>query len=116
LEDSFKDFARKYAPEDLPEDEEVRTIKLKIWEMRVKRYLDQEEILQENVNKLHGLMIGQCMPALHSTIKADNEYEEKSKKFDALWLMQKFKVIVAGIDLIANPALTLHEQVITFLQ
>ena len=40
-----------------------------MWEMRVKRYMDQEDILIDNINKLYVIVIGQCTPALILTIK-----------------------------------------------
>ena len=30
------------------------------WEMRVNKYMDREEVLTENANKLYGIVIGQC--------------------------------------------------------
>ena len=53
--------------------------------------MDREEILIENKNKLYGIVIVQCTPALRQTIKGDAEYEKKSSDFDTLWLIQKNK-------------------------
>ena len=64
--------------------------------------------------KIYGLVIGQCTPALRSTLKGDDEYNNKSESFDALWLMKKLQTVTAGMDLKANLALTLHEQLIIF--
>ena len=55
-----------------------------MWEIRVKKYMDREEVLTENANKLYGIVIGQCTPPLRSTIKHDAEYGIKSSKFDTL--------------------------------
>jgi len=54
------------------------------------------------------------MPALKSTLKGDNEYNDKSMMVDALWLLKKLRQIMAGVYVKANPALTLHEQVVIF--
>jgi len=80
----------------------------------VKKYLDHEETLSENMHHLYGIIIRQCTPSLQSTIKADNDYDVKSKNFDSLWLLKIIKKIMAGIDTKANLVLTLHEQLLVF--
>ena len=91
MNDPVTNFECKHMPDDLTEKEEESKIKMKMWKMRVKRYMDREEILIDNTNKLHGIVIGQCTPPLRSTIKGDAEYEKKSSDFDTLWLLQKNK-------------------------
>ena len=53
---------------------------------------------------------------MHATpgvkIKHDSEYRIKSSDFDTLWLLKKIKKTTAGVDMKANPALTLHEQML----
>ena len=51
-------------------------IKMKMWDMRVKRYMDWEEILIDNTNKFYGIGIGQCTPPLILTTKGDAEYNK----------------------------------------
>ena len=82
--------------------------------MRVNQYIDREEVLTENANKLCGIVIVQCTPPLRSKIKGDAEYREKSFNFDTLWLFKKIKKTTGGVDTKANPALTLHEQMLIF--
>ena len=42
LNDPVANFDTKHMPGDLTEKEKESKIKMKIWEMRVKRYMDQE--------------------------------------------------------------------------
>ena len=42
LNDPVTNFYTKHMPDDLTEKEEESKIKMKIWEMRVKQYMDQE--------------------------------------------------------------------------
>ena len=74
--------------------------------------MDKEEVLTENLNKLCGIVIGQCTPPLRSIIKHDAEYGIKSSDFDTLWLIKNIKKTTAGVDMKVNPALTLHEQML----
>jgi len=114
LKDPKTDFETKDAPTDLTFLEQASSTKQKIWELKVKHFLNREEELLENIIKIYGLAIGQCMPALKITLKDDNEYNNKSMLFDALWLPKQLRQITAGVDVKANPALTLHKQVVIF--
>ena len=64
---------------------------------------------------MYGIVIGKCTPPLRSTIKHDAEYGIKSSDFDTLWLLRNIKKTTAGVDMKANPAITLHEQMLIFM-
>ena len=83
--------------------------------MSYKQFIICEEILQENITKIYGLIIGQCMPALRSALKANKNFKSKSEIFEALWLLKSIKTVSSGVDIKENPALTLHKQLLTFL-
>ena len=73
INDPFPNFETKHMPKELTKTEEESKIKMKMWEMRVKKYIDREEVLAENTKNLYGIVIGQCTPPLSSTIKGDAE-------------------------------------------
>jgi len=83
--------------------------------MRYEQFITRKEILQENITKIYGFIIGQCLPALRSALKADKNFKSKSEIFKALWLLKRIKTVLSGVDIKAGPALTLHEQLLTFL-
>jgi len=83
--------------------------------MRYKQFIIHEKILQENIIKIYGLIIGQCTLALRSALKADKNFNSKTETFEALWLLKSIKTVLLGMYIKANPALTLHEQLLTFL-
>ena len=58
LKDPFPNFETKHMPQDLTTTKEGSKMKMKMWEMRVKKYMDREEVLTENANKLYGIFIG----------------------------------------------------------
>jgi len=76
---------------DLTAEKEAKPAKIKMREMRLKRYLDREETLSENMHRLYGIIIRQCTPSLCLTIKAEKKYDEKSKKNDSIWLLETKK-------------------------
>ena len=63
----------------------------------------------DNTNKLYGIFIRQCTPALRLKIKGDAEYENKLSDLDTLLLFQKIKKTTEGVDMKENTDLTLHE-------
>ena len=71
LKDPFPNFETKHMPKDLTTTEEVSkmNMKMKMWEMRVKKYMDREEVLTENANKLYGIFIGK----MHATPEVNNQ-------------------------------------------
>ena len=58
------------------------------------------------MEKLYGLLWGQCSSVLQATVKRINEYEDKSDDVDPIWLLIEIKKAIFGIDLKANPKLT----------
>jgi len=53
--------------------------------------------------------------ALRATLKGDKDRQKDSCEFNALWLFKKIKTISASLNTKANLALTLHEQMLSFL-
>ena len=109
--DPSDSFEIKYCPAEPDETKQKIPIKMKVWEMKIKRYLDREDRLNENINKMYGLVIGKFTIASLSTLRSDKYYEKKSKLFDVLWLLKKIKTITAGVDLKEKPVLSIHEQI-----
>ena len=47
LKDPFLNFETKHIPKDLKTTEEGSKIKMKMWEIQVKKYMDRGEVLTE---------------------------------------------------------------------
>ena len=84
----------------------------KKWELKMKKHMEREELLEENIERLFGLVSGQCTQGLLAEIKADKDYDKKADNSDALWLMKTIKTVSAGVDSRANKVFTYHEKVI----
>ena len=84
----------------------------KKWDIKMKRHVEREELVEANIEKLFALVLGQCTQGLVAEIKAENEYENKAKMNDALWLLMKIKVISAGVDSRVNRIFTYHEKLV----
>ena len=88
-------------------------IEKEIQKERIKQYVSREVNIRRNTEKAFGIVWGQCSLALQSEIKGNRDYEEKSARFDILWLLVELKKAVSGIDNKVNPHLTLHEAIAT---
>ena len=82
----------------------------KTWEMKWKHYMNRQETMEENVEKLFGLLMGQCTQALVAEVKASPEYAVRADNSDSLWLLKKMKILSAGVDNQVNKVLTYHEK------
>jgi len=64
IKDLKESFEVYNMPADLEEEEKQSLMKFKLWEMRLKKFLDREEKLSKNIIKIYGIVLGQCMPSL----------------------------------------------------
>jgi len=64
LKDPTIFFESKHILADLTDEDEAKPAKIKMWEIRLKKYLDRKETLSENMHRLYGIIIRQCTPSL----------------------------------------------------
>ena len=88
----------KKPPYNVSEGSKDEKEQMKKWEMKWKSYVGRMETLEENSEKLFGLIIGQCTHALLAEIKASPDYEIKAEDSDSLWLMKQVKHLSIGVD------------------
>ena len=72
-------------------------------------------IAKTNLKKVYSLIYGNCTDWVQTMLKADNEYEDESKKFDYKWLFKKVKSIVSGLDTKVNLRVSLHAEMLSFI-
>ena len=61
------------------------------------------------MEKLFGLIWGQCSSQLQSTIKGLTGFSDMYDDFDVVWLITELKKSTSGIDSKSDPRLTLHK-------
>ena len=50
-------------------------------------------MIEDNAEKLYGIIMGQCTESLKSEIKGEDTYKNAEMDSDALWLMKTIKMI-----------------------
>ena len=56
-----------------------------------------------------------CSESVRAVIRADSDFETKSKIFDYKWLFDKVKTIVSGLDTKVNLCVSLHDVVLNYI-
>ena len=82
---------------------------------RLKAYVIRENAMKDNFVKVYGVIWGQCSSALQAVIKDDTDYRQKSTSHDLVWMLKQIKKITSGIDVKANPYMTLVDALLSLL-
>ena len=63
-----------------------------------KTFTEHHFILTQNLDKMFGLVWGQCTQKLYEDIMGMKEYQEKANEYNYLWLLENLKTAVSGAD------------------
>ena len=96
---------------DTAKDDEIEVY---IQQERVKMYVKRETIMNNNEDKLYGLIIGQCSYAIISLLENDVDFPDNDDVCDVIWLLTKLKEITSGLDSKSNKRSNLHNAVSAF--
>jgi hypothetical protein len=77
----------------------------------VKQYVTRKNNIRRNIQRVFGLIWGQCSSALQAYVKGQQGYVTASDTYNIKWLLQETKKAANGIDSKANPYATMHEAV-----
>ena len=113
LKDPTNDIIAKQ-PKDLNDADKDSEVAKWMKMEKVKQHIKRLNTLEENKETLYGLIWGQCSGGLQELLKGDDDYDSKSNNFDCLWLLEKVKLISAGVDEKANKYATLVKAITSF--
>ena len=82
-----------------------------IYREEVKLYVTRQVNLRRNVEKIFGIVWGQCSSALQSNIKAITEFSEKHDILDTIWLIRELKKATSGIDNKSYPEMNILDAI-----
>ena len=91
----------------MTETEQEDSLEVDIYKEKVKVYVSGLSHLSRNIEKVYGIVWGQCSSALQAKIKSVSGYHEKSSTLDCLWLLQELKKATSGINAKADPVDTI---------
>ena len=67
------------------------------------------------MNKIYGIIWGQCTQELQSVLKGSEDFISKSKPLNFLWLIQDTKKITAGVAVKLNKSDSLYHCIRSFI-
>ena len=111
--DIISDFERNNKP--TPIDSGASDVDKEIHKEEIKEYVKDRKLIRSNLKKIYSLMYGNCTESLQTMLRADSEFEEKSRVFDHEWLFEKVKIIVSGLDTKVNLRVSLHDVMFNFI-
>ena len=109
------DFIVTHKPKELSDEDKKSDIEVEIKREEIKEFVKGLSLVKSNLKKLYSLVYGNCTDGVHTMLKADSEYDEKSRVFDYEWLFKKVKSIVSGLDTKVNLRVSLHASMLNFL-
>jgi Reverse transcriptase (RNA-dependent DNA polymerase) len=83
-------------PEDI--DPNASTVKKKIWDEQVKKYVERLEKLEDNLKAIYAVIWGQCSENMQNKIKSIDDFEEKNKSCDCVWLLQSIRKVTYNFE------------------
>ena len=89
-------------PVDLSTEEVKSEVKKWMKQEEVKLHIKRLKGLERNQEKMYAIVWGQLTHALQEVIKGDDDFIFKDASFDCIWILQKSKLVSAGVDGKAN--------------
>ena len=114
LKDPNTDFRKNNLPKDLTTKQKGSDVEVAIQAQRIKMYAIREADMNNNMDKVYGLVKGQCSTSLRTVIKQDPDFVDKDEQHDILWLLKKLKEVTSGLDTKSNKRSNLHEAILVF--
>jgi hypothetical protein len=108
-EDPSDSFEKEHLPKSRTAKELEDPVTKTIQDQEVKMFLTRKNKLRTNINKIWGLIMGQCSNSLSSVVENSKDFREHDKKNDVLWLLKEVKQITSGLDMKCNKRFMYHE-------
>jgi hypothetical protein len=115
MTDPMVDFKAKQAPKDLTDDEKKSDVEVQMQQQRIKLYISRETMVRTNMDKLYGIITGQCSQASIAIMENRNDFQKHDDACDVIWLMQTMKEITSGLDDKSNKRANLHDALLAFV-
>jgi hypothetical protein len=112
LKDPAVNFKKQNLPKNLTTKQKESDIEVAIQAQRIKLYAIREADMKNNMDKVYGLVKGQCTMSLCTVVKQDPEYDKKNDEHDVLWLLTKLKEVTCGLDTKSNKRSNLHKAIL----
>ena len=111
----IENFKKLSKPEELTDKEKESHIETEIKKEEIKEFVKNLNTVKSNLKKIYSLVYGNCTEGVQTMLKADSDYDDKSRIFDYEWLLKKVKAIISGLDTKVNLRVSLHPAIANFI-
>ena len=125
LVQDFKDPIQEFEKDKpkMPTNDEGKEKELKdlspidqmILKEEVKNYSTSVKLIKTNIQRVYGMIWGQCTSGLQGAIRSEEEFIKKREKFNTEWLLTKIKERLSGIYKNQNQEMAIRESLLAFL-
>ena len=88
----------KEEPVELSESDLRSEVKKWMKQEQIKMYMKRLTTLESNQLKLYALLWGQLSEGLKQAVQGEDDFDSKSESFDCIWLLEKVKLLSAGVN------------------
>jgi hypothetical protein len=85
-------------PADPTDDEAKSPAKMEIWKLKLKRFVEREDKLQDNLKASYAVIWGQCSEAMKAKLTSLPNYATFSKKHDCAAILKEIKAIMYRLE------------------
>ena len=114
-EDPLPKFEAANMPAELSDEDKKSEVKKSIQSHEIKLFVQRKQELISNMQKIYGLVKGQCSASLRAVLKTESDYEEKDGEQDVLWLLENLKKLTSGLDSKGNKRCNLFDALLAFI-
>ena len=86
-----------------------------IQQQGVKNCVNREAGIRDTLDKMYGILWGQCYYGINSIIRINKYFKDKSDVSNCLWLLERVKEVTLGLDFKSKKCYNLHEAMLKFL-
>jgi hypothetical protein len=79
-----------------------------IWSSEISTYVKRKAAMEEGLEKVFPLILGQCTDSMRVKLEGGNAYKQISKDFDTIALLKMIKNTVYKFQSQRHPALSIH--------
>ena len=114
-EDVVNIFEAVYRPTELSDEDKKSSVNTEIKKEEIKEYVKDLKTMKSNLKKIYNLVYGNSTDSVQTMLKAEDDFETKSKVFDYEWILLKVKMIVSGLDTKVNLRVSLHTAILNYM-
>jgi len=117
MENPLEKYEKLHKPSSMTKEAktDLDAVDLMILQEKFKDYHKGGKLIISNMKKIYAYVWGQCTQALQGAIKMEKDYKEKSGSFDVMWILERIKERLCGVNKNQNVPMAIRESLMQLL-